>query len=288
MEVTTEPIIAVIGHPIAGNPTQFALETALETAQIDARVLSLNLPDDRITAAIHGMAAMGFRGVWIDQSCRTAVQQVLNTSPLPLAGDDTDSASTKDSPLSGSLTCMDALGRSEDSGSSWHAECFRQSAWIDPAGRLLKEFGYSLQKILLIGKDPVRRAAIEQTLRDSHASLGELAVGQIRQCEKLIPAIDCGDINLVILTDDTDSDDLPLADSFTNRQDIGLMVVDLGEDLRLASIPTPQKNTVFIDRVEVHSRSLVNAIHWWFKKELSGSEVPVDRIRDAIEEYLAL
>ena len=49
MDGTTEPIIAVIGHPIAGNPSQLALERALRAMDLDWRVLSFDVkPDDML------------------------------------------------------------------------------------------------------------------------------------------------------------------------------------------------------------------------------------------------
>lgn len=80
MDETTEPIIAVIGNPIAGNPTQFALETGLESVSIDCRVFSLSLNDEQIRNAVVGMGAMRFEGVWVAPSCRDAVARWLGES----------------------------------------------------------------------------------------------------------------------------------------------------------------------------------------------------------------
>ena len=38
MEGTTEPILVVIGNPIAGNPMQFAIERSLRALELDWRV----------------------------------------------------------------------------------------------------------------------------------------------------------------------------------------------------------------------------------------------------------
>lgn len=74
MDETTEPIIAVIGHPIAGNPTQFALETGLQAAGVDCRVFSVDLSPDKIEPALTGMFAMNFKAVWVALSCRSTIQ----------------------------------------------------------------------------------------------------------------------------------------------------------------------------------------------------------------------
>lgn len=68
MDGTTEPIIAVIGHPIAGNPTQFAIEMALRSLDLDWRVLSFDVDPADIGVALDGFAVTGFAGVIIDPS----------------------------------------------------------------------------------------------------------------------------------------------------------------------------------------------------------------------------
>lgn len=73
MDGTTEPIIAVIGHPIAGNPSQFAIERGLESMGLDWRVLSFDVHPENIAAALEGFKVTGIAGVVIDQSvCEVA------------------------------------------------------------------------------------------------------------------------------------------------------------------------------------------------------------------------
>ncbi|EMI57202.1 hypothetical protein [Rhodopirellula sallentina] len=79
MDGTTEPIIAVIGYPIAGNPTQFALETGFAAAQIDCRVMSVSLSPGRVAAALAGMDAMNFVAAWVAPTCRTSVERLRET-----------------------------------------------------------------------------------------------------------------------------------------------------------------------------------------------------------------
>ncbi|TWU10006.1 shikimate dehydrogenase [Allorhodopirellula heiligendammensis] len=118
MDGTTEPIIAIIGHPIAGNPTQFALETGFAAAQIDCRVLSVDLPPDRVSAAIAGMDAMNFRGIWITPSCRAASSLVAPQASLPL---------------------LDFLQHRRDAASAppWTTLSLKQRVWPGLAGDLL-------------------------------------------------------------------------------------------------------------------------------------------------------
>ncbi len=75
MNGNTEPLIAVIGHPIAGNPTQFAIECALKSLELDYRVLSFDVPAENLAAAINGLEVLGFRGVLVDQTLASDVAQ---------------------------------------------------------------------------------------------------------------------------------------------------------------------------------------------------------------------
>lgn len=65
MEGTTEPILVVIGDPIAGNPAQFALERSLRALELDWRVLSFDVTPGNVSAAIEGFAVTGIVGVMI-------------------------------------------------------------------------------------------------------------------------------------------------------------------------------------------------------------------------------
>jgi hypothetical protein len=67
MEGTTEPIVVVIGNPIAGNPAQFALERSLRAMGLDWRVLSFDVSSEDVGAALGGFAVTGIVGVLIDR-----------------------------------------------------------------------------------------------------------------------------------------------------------------------------------------------------------------------------
>lgn len=75
MDDTTEPILVVIGHPIAGNPAQFAAERALRSLNLDWRVLSFDVQPEHVEAALEGFAVTGIKGVLIDQSLANEARQ---------------------------------------------------------------------------------------------------------------------------------------------------------------------------------------------------------------------
>ncbi len=75
MDGTTEPIVVVIGHPIAGNPAQFATERALRSLRLDWRVLSFDVQPSDVAAALEGFAVTGINGVIIDRSLAGEAKQ---------------------------------------------------------------------------------------------------------------------------------------------------------------------------------------------------------------------
>lgn len=61
-DTSLQPILALIGYPVAGNPAQFMMERAFARHQLDCRFLTLEVAPDDLGDAIRGMRAMGFLG----------------------------------------------------------------------------------------------------------------------------------------------------------------------------------------------------------------------------------
>jgi shikimate dehydrogenase len=63
----------MIGHPVAGNPTQYMLEKAFSLHQLDWRYLSLDVLPEDLATAVRGMRAMGFAGGNCSEPHREAI-----------------------------------------------------------------------------------------------------------------------------------------------------------------------------------------------------------------------
>ena len=72
MDAPTQSIIVVIAHPVAGNPTQLAIERALASMELDWRVLSLDVKPADVPVALQGFDVTGIAGVLVDPSLREA------------------------------------------------------------------------------------------------------------------------------------------------------------------------------------------------------------------------
>lgn len=57
-----QEIIACVGHPVGGNPTQFVMERAFDASGVDSRCLTVDVAPADLPVAMAGMQAMGFRG----------------------------------------------------------------------------------------------------------------------------------------------------------------------------------------------------------------------------------
>ena len=57
-----QEVICCLGQPVAGNPTQYMLEKAFAAAGLDWEYLTCEVPPDKLTDAIRGIRALGFKG----------------------------------------------------------------------------------------------------------------------------------------------------------------------------------------------------------------------------------
>ncbi len=59
---SVQPILVLLGQPVAGNPAQFMMEKAFARHEMDWRYLSLDVSPEDLGDAVRGLRAMGFRG----------------------------------------------------------------------------------------------------------------------------------------------------------------------------------------------------------------------------------
>ena len=55
-------IVALFGHPVAENPTQYMHEKAFQALGLQWRYVTLDVPAERLESAVEGMRAMNFAG----------------------------------------------------------------------------------------------------------------------------------------------------------------------------------------------------------------------------------
>lgn len=118
-----QEICACLGQPVAGNPTQYMMERAFASHQLDWRYLTLEVPPERLGDAIRGMRALGFRGGNITKPHKCEVIQFLD-------------ATSEAASLMGAVNCINRDG-DRLIGENTDGKGFVQSlrAVTDPAGK---------------------------------------------------------------------------------------------------------------------------------------------------------
>ncbi|NUQ65876.1 MAG: shikimate dehydrogenase [Pirellulales bacterium] len=78
MSTSLQPILALLGYPVAGNPTQYMIEKAFSQRELDWRYLSLEVAPESLPDAVRGMKAMGFCGGNCAEPHKSAIGPLLD------------------------------------------------------------------------------------------------------------------------------------------------------------------------------------------------------------------
>lgn len=77
-----QPVLALLGYPIEGNPTQYITEKAFRDYNLDWRYLTLEVSPENLGDAVRGMRAMGFAGGNITPPHERPIVEILDrTTP---------------------------------------------------------------------------------------------------------------------------------------------------------------------------------------------------------------
>lgn len=77
-----QPVLALLGHPVAGNPTQYMMEKAFQHHELDWEYLTLDVLPDDLGDAVRGMRSMGFHGGnCVDPHKQTIIQYLNRIGP---------------------------------------------------------------------------------------------------------------------------------------------------------------------------------------------------------------
>ncbi|GAA5508322.1 hypothetical protein [Novipirellula caenicola] len=266
MDGTTEPIIAVLGHPIAGNPSQLAIERAFEAMKLDWRVMSFDVTPENLPVALHGLEVLGVRGILLGKNLvREAAQWAAGHLP--------------DQPSPVVLDCFyrDPIFRSGPQGSAsersgllgfdaeghWisaqiHAHLAAKPDDSAAAAYVIGEVGRDLDSLF---PEPFRDT-LNQSLVDSDAAS--------------IPTAD------VILIGQIDADAVAMEIEDLSTMPSSSLVVDLSNSDVIAEVVADLENTIIhIDQRRVGM--ICQCIEKWV-----GKAAPEEIVIDAIEEYMAV
>ncbi len=274
-------VLACLGQPVAGNPTQYMMERAFAHHGLDWRYLTFEVPPESLADAVRGMRAMGFHGGNITKPHKVAVLQYL---------DGTSEAAG----LMGAVNCLYRQGE-RWLGENTDGKGFLQSlqGLVDPRGK----------RIVILGAGDLARAiAVELALAGAGplrivnrtASRGEELVALLRQ--RLSADAQCdawtGDYAVP-----------PQADILINATSLGLFnedervpvdVATLRPELIVADVIFNPPRTRFLDEAAQRGCTTLDGLGMLVNQAVislriwSGIEPAADVLRDALEEYLGI
>ncbi len=159
---SVQPILALLGQHVAGNPTQFMMEKAFARHEIDWRYLSLEVSPDDLADAVRGLRAMGFRGGNLADPHKQAVVPLLDRV-------------SEVAQRTGVVNCWTRDGRElvgENTEGRGFLEALRRR--IDPAGKRIVLVGAGRMARAIGVELALARAAQIVVLNRSHERAWEL------------------------------------------------------------------------------------------------------------------
>jgi shikimate dehydrogenase len=263
-----EEIIAVLGAPAAGNPAQYLFERAFQAAGLDWQIITCDVAADRLSDAVAGAAALGFRGCLLSGPLRRlALPLVHSASPAASFAGGVGLLERSAAGFVGHMT--DGRGV---------VEALR--AHVDPVGR----------GVLLLGAGLTARAvALELAL--ATAGPITLAAPQTEAAEKLAHDLAGVHAQVVTLAEWGDRLTVPAdAGIIVRAMDQRLPLDDLRAEIVFADLDpeaglppeAAAAGCCFVDGLEI--RSVQAAIDF---QSLTGMAADPDLLREALDEFLS-
>ena len=123
-------VVACLGQPVAGNPTQYMMEKAFAAAGLDDwRYLTFEVPPGKLTDAMQGLRALGFKGANFTIPHKVAV--IPHLDGLSQAAE-----------LMGAVNCVNRVGErliGENTDGKGFVQSLREVC--DPAGKRIAIIG---------------------------------------------------------------------------------------------------------------------------------------------------
>ncbi|TWU17489.1 hypothetical protein Pla52o_50450 [Novipirellula galeiformis] len=276
MDGTTEPIIAVLGHPIAGNPSQLAIERAFAAMKLDWRVMSFDVSPENLPIALAGLEVLGVRGILLGP-------HLVSAAACWAAGHLPDPSG----PVVLDCFYRDPIARSglqaSTSQSSGLLGFDAESQWISAQilAHLSAKGNDSTASACVIGEirrdlDTLFPEPFRETLKQA---LAESDPSSEDQADSNRPSIATADI---ILVGEIDADAVALEIEDASGLSPTCLVIDLSNSEAVAETLSNFNVTLMnIDQRRVGM--ICQCIEKWV-----GRTPPEDIVIDAIEEYMAV
>jgi shikimate dehydrogenase len=276
-----QPILALLGYPVAANPTQYMMEKAFAQHGLDCRFLTLEVAPEQLADAVRGMRAMGFHGAICVAPHKQAVIELLDRT-------------TESATLIGAVNFV-----YRDEG-QWVGDNLEGQGLVQALARRTEIAG---RRAVLFGAGQVARAvAVELALAKASeiivvnrtlpkaAELAALLSGKLQanvsaaawDGEYLVP----GETNLLVNATSITADD---AD-----QPLDVCLETLRSDAVVADVTLNPPTTRLLAEAEGRGCQTVNGLEMFVEQAAIGlrrwAGIDADRtvMREAVEEFLLL
>ena len=273
-----------MGDPIAGNPTQYMLEKAIEAGQLDWRFLSLEVSGLDFEGALRGARVFGFRGILLTAPHDVAVLPYLEeVSEVARLGGQVNCITQS----AGRLTGENTIGRALRHLAQQSLELEAARVTILGQGTLAKTLAAELA---LAGvKNLVFAAEQTDAVEKFAESLAETTGLESARCEvasSAAPLSVASDCNLLVNTL-SESNGLSLQALPMDYSSIptGAVVVDLAYNPPQTALLQAAQETgaTTIDGLTILIEQTAIAFETW-----TGSTADRQAMREAVEEFLVL
>jgi len=270
-----QEVIAVLGHPAAGNPAQFLFERVVAHDSLDWRFLTLEVAPNRLAEALAGVSALGFAGCMLaGPLTEPAVGLTTSVSPAAqFAGGCNLLERSKDGQLVGHLT----LGRGALDSICLHADPLKTHSLILGTNLLARSLALELTLagapgITIVDPWDHQASVLAEAINaveGGNASAAEDELGSMDE-----------NVGIVIATEDN----RPIPADFQLpelRED--LVVVDTSLDPKASATlkAATDANSCQIDGLEV--TACIMALNF---RNLTGIETDTGSLREALDEFL--
>jgi shikimate dehydrogenase len=271
-----QEVVALLGCPAAGNPSQYLFERMIASAGLDWQFVTLDVQPERIAEVIQGVAAMGFRGCLLGGAIRAAaLPTVVSASPAATFAGAVSLIDRQPTGLTGHMT--DGRGVLEALRS--HTDPAGAHVLIIGAGAAARATALELSlaraaEIIVCDRTPERAAS----LVDALATLAAAPASAI-PWEAVIAIPDR--VRIVVTAVPTDGQ-RPVVTLAGLRQD--LVVADLALVSQPAPLVTQARaaGACVIDGLEIHCERTAIDFH-----VLTGLETDTEILRDALDEFFS-
>ena len=270
-----QEVIAVLGHPAAGNPAQFLFERVVAHDSLDWRFLTLEVAPNRLAEALAGVSALGFAGCMLaGPLTEPAVGLTTSVSPAAQFARGCNLLErSKDGQLVGHLT----LGRGALDSICLHADPLKTHSLILGTNLLARSLALELTLagapgITIVDPWDHQASVLAEAINaveGGNASAAEDELGSMDE-----------NVGIVIATEDN----RPIPADFQLpelREDI--VVVDTSLDPKASATlkAATNANSCKIDGLEV--TACIMALNF---RNLTGIETDTGSLREALDEFL--